>query len=70
MQFRDVCNRSVAVSLPRWRTYLYDDADDEPIVGHMNGSNSQAFEELVQQCVKHGTDASKVKGRLGRLQDE
>ena len=68
VQFQDVCARGVAVSLPRWRTYLYDDGIEAPAVGHMNGSSSQSFESLVQRCVDNGTDPSKVKGRLGRLE--
>ena len=68
VQFQDVCARGVAVSLPRWRTYLLDDEVSEPAVGHMNGSSSQSFASLVQKCVENGTDPSKVKGRLGRLE--
>ena len=69
VQFKDVCASGVAASQPRWRTYLFDDRVDAPIVGHMDGSRSQSYETLVQRvAAQHGTDPSRVIGRLGRLE--
>ena len=51
-----------AAALDKWRAYLYEDGDDTPAVGHLNGSSAQPLEGLDAQ---HATNPGRT-GTVGR----
>ena len=48
LQFPEFCARGPAPALERWRTYLYDDGSDAPMVGHLDGKRFKSVETLKQ----------------------
>ena len=48
-QMDDVVRLGVHGCLERWRTYLYDDGVDEPMVGHLNGAQAVPMAVLQEQ---------------------
>ena len=51
-----------AAALGKWRAYLYDDGDDAPCVGHLNGSRAQPLADLDAQ---HAANPGRT-GTVGR----
>lgn len=51
-----------AAALGKWRAYLYDDGDDAPCVGHLNGSKAQPLAELDAE---HAANPGRT-GTVGR----
>lgn len=51
-----------AAALGKWRAYLYDDGDDAPCVGHLNGSRAQPLAVLDAQ---HAANPGRT-GTVGR----
>lgn len=60
LQFPEFCSRGVAPALERWRTYIYDDGSDEPMVGHLDGKKYKSLDTLKQMY------GDQVNGRIGR----
>ena len=48
LQFPEFCARGPAPALGRWRTYLYDDGSEAPMVGHLDGKRFKSVETLKQ----------------------
>ena len=48
-QMDDVVQLGVDGCLARWRTYLYDDGVEEPVVGHLNGAQTVPMAVLQEQ---------------------
>jgi len=63
LQFPEFVTHGVGAAIERWRTYLYDDGEEAPIVGHLNGSKYESWEVLNEKFGAHGT------GRVGRRWD-
>tara|TARA_B100000780_G_scaffold50844_1_gene31500 strand:- start:517 stop:906 length:390 start_codon:yes stop_codon:yes gene_type:complete len=51
-----------AAALGKWRAYLYDDGDDAPCVGHLNGSKAQPLADLDAE---HAANPGRT-GTVGR----
>ena len=51
-----------AAALSKWRAYLYDDGDDAPCVGHLNGSKAQPLADLDAE---HAANPGRT-GTVGR----
>tara|TARA_B100000795_G_scaffold246599_1_gene212382 strand:+ start:340 stop:735 length:396 start_codon:yes stop_codon:yes gene_type:complete len=51
-----------AAALDKWRAYLYDDGDDAPCVGHLNGSKAQPLADLDAE---HAANPGRT-GTVGR----
>ena len=45
-QFEDFVARGVGEALRTWRTFLFDDGTDAPVVGHLNGARAAPAEFL------------------------
>jgi len=60
LQFPEFCSRGPALALERWRTYLYDDGSDDPMVGHLDGKRFKSLDTLRQI---YGDRATGRKGR-------
>mmetsp|Transcript_37448 Transcript_37448/g.116455 ORF Transcript_37448/g.116455 Transcript_37448/m.116455 type:complete len:340 (+) Transcript_37448:47-1066(+) len=63
LQLPEFAARGVPAALERWRTYLYDDGEEAPIVGHLNGCRYEAWDVLNEKFGAFGN------GRVGRRWD-
>merc|ERR1712176_1079645 len=67
LQYPEFVSRGIAPALQRWRTYLYDDGCQNPMVGHLNGKRYQPMESLKE---KYGSTARGRTGRRWMTQDD
>ena len=59
----DVVRLGIAAYLSHWRTYLYDDGAVLPVVGHLNGAQALAWDDLQ---VKYGQQTTGIGQRWQR----